>query len=164
VNRALLALALLTSTYVLMLASLDPWDVALGVLVSAGVLVVFGRFLFGGVPGSIPGLGRRLLAVPPFVWAVLRDITVGTWRVAAVVLGIRPLTHPGIVVIPIGDRTEAGVVVGAFAATLAPGEYLVDIDWENRRMLMHVLDAGDPDDVRDRFADFYERYQRRLVP
>lgn len=163
-NRALLALTLLTIVYVLVLASLDPWDLALGAALSGGVLVVFRAFLFGRRPVPIEDLGRRALAVPRFVWAVLVDITVGTWGVALVVLGIRPLSSPGIVVVPLGERTEAGVVVSAFAATLAPGEYLVDVDWANRHMLMHVLDASDPDAVRERFDDFYHRYQRRLVP
>jgi multicomponent Na+:H+ antiporter subunit E len=163
VNRAVLALVLLTATYVLVLASLDPVDVLLGAGVAVGVLLVFHTFLFGGRPSSIGGLTARVVALPRFVWAVLLDITVGTWRVAAVVLGIRPLTHPGIVLVPLEDRSEMGTVVSAFAATLAPGEYLVDIDWERRQMLMHVLDASDPDAVRGQFSDFYRRYQRRVV-
>jgi multicomponent Na+:H+ antiporter subunit E len=163
VNRVLLALVLLTATYVLVLASLDPVDVLTGAAASAAVLLLFHRFLFGERPTSIAGLPKRILAAPRFAWAVLVDITVGTWRVAAVVLGIRPLSHPGIVLVPIGDRTEMGVVVSACAATLAPGEYLVDIDWERRCMLMHVLDASEPDAVREQFADFYRRHQRKFV-
>lgn len=163
-NRAALALVLLVGTYLLVLASLDPWDVATGTALALGVLLLFRSFLFGGRPAPVERLGRRLLAAPGFVWAVLVDITVGTWNVAAIVLGLRPLTSPGIVLLPIGERTEAGAVLGAFAATLAPGEYLVDIDWERRQLLMHVLDARDPDAVRERFENFYRRHQKNLVP
>ena len=163
-NRVVLALALLTVAYALALASFDPWDVALGIGASALTLLIFRRFLFGDGPAPIDGLTRRALGFPRLAWHVLVDITVGTWRVASVVLHLRPLEHPGIVAIPLGDRTELGVVVSAFAATLSPGEYLVDIDWEGRRLLMHVLDAGDPDAVRARFADFYERSQRGVFP
>ena len=163
-NRVLLALTVLTLTYALVLASFHPWDLVLGAALSAGVLGAFRPFLFAGSPGSISELPLRALALPRFVWAVLADITVGTWRVALVVLGIRPLTSPGIVVVPIGERTESGVVVSALAATLAPGEYLVDVDWRERHKLVHVLDARDPDAVRERFDVFYRRYQRRLVP
>jgi multicomponent Na+:H+ antiporter subunit E len=162
VNRVVLSLALLTCVYALALASFDPWDLALGLGASALTLLVFRRFLFGGRPTSIEGLGRRVLGLPRFVWHVLVDITVGTWKVAAVVLHLRPLEHPGIVAIPFGERTELGVVVSAVAGTLSPGEYLVDIDWERRCLLMHVLDAGDPEAVRARFADFYERSQKRV--
>lgn len=163
-NRALLSVLLLTAVYPLMLASVSPWDLLLGAGLSTAVLAAFRRFLFGGRPTPIRGLGARMWAVPRFAWAVVRDITVGTWQVASVVLGIRPLTHPGIVAIPLEDRTEAGAVVSAFAATLAPGEYFVEFDWAERRMLMHVLDASDPDAVRERFATFYSRYQRRVAP
>lgn len=163
-NRALLSVLLLTAVYALMLVSVDPWDLLFGAGVSVAVLVAFRRFLFGGRPSSIGDLGRRVSAVPLFAWAIVRDITVGTWQVASVVSGLRPLSHPGIVAIPLEDRTETGVVVSAFVATLAPGEYLVEIEWAERRMLMHVLDAGDPNAVRERFATFYRRYQRRLAP
>lgn len=163
-SRLVLALLLLTATYALVLASVHPWDLALGAALSAGVLLAFRPFLLGRRPAPIDGLVARLLALPRLVWAVLADITVGTVRVAAVVLGLRPLESPGIVAVPVGDRTEAGVVVSAFAATLAPGEYLVDVDWSERRMLLHVLDARDPDGVRERFDHFYRRYQRRVVP
>lgn len=163
-SRVLLALVLLTVVYALAVASFDPWDLALGLGASALALLIFRRFLFGDGPAPIESLGRRALGIPRLVGHVLADITVGTWRVAAVVLHLRPLEHPGIVVIPLGERTELGAVVSAFASTLSPGEYLVDIDWERRCLLMHVLDAGDPDAVRARFADFYERSQRRVFP
>lgn len=163
-NRVVLSLALLTLVYVLTLASLDPWDLALGLGASAVALVVFRRFLFGERVTPIDRLGRRALALPKLVWRVLADITVGTWRVAAVVLHLRPLEHPGIVAIPLGERSDVGAVVSAFAGTLSPGEYLVDIDWDERRLLMHVLDASDPDSVRASFAEFYERYQRKVFP
>jgi len=164
VSRVALALAVLTATYALVLASVHPWDLALGATLSAGVLLAFRPFLLGRRPPPVEGLVRRVLALPGLVWAVLADITVGTVRVAAVVLGLRPLERPGIVAVPVGERTEAGVVVSAFLATLAPGEYLVDVDWSERRMLLHVLDARDPDGVRERFDRFYRRYQRRVVP
>jgi multisubunit Na+/H+ antiporter MnhE subunit len=163
VTRWLLALAALTLTYALVLASADPRDLLAGALVSAGVLLLFGRFLFGGRPAPLPRLGARLVALPGLVWAVLRDITVGTWQVAAVVVGLRPLERPGIVVVPFGERSDAAALVGGFVATLAPGEYLVDVDWERRLLVMHVLDAADPDAVRARFDDFYRRHQRAVV-
>jgi multisubunit Na+/H+ antiporter MnhE subunit len=164
VSRALLSLGLLTLVYALALASFHPFDLLLGALLSAALLAGLRRFLFGGRPAAIGGLAGRAAALPLLVWAILRDITVGTWRVALVVLGARPLERPGIVAVPLEERSHAGVVVSAFTATLSPGEFLVEIDWPSRRMLVHVLDARDPEAVRARFADFYRRYQRRVVP
>ncbi|HLF67702.1 MAG TPA: Na+/H+ antiporter subunit E [Gaiellaceae bacterium] len=163
-NRLLLSLAALTLIYALAVASFHPWDLAFGLGASALVLLLFRAFLFGERLCSIDGLGARALALLPFVWRILVDMTVGTWRVASVVLHLRPLESPGIVAVPLGERSAAGAVVSAFAATLSPGEYLVEIDWERRRLLMHVLDARDPEAVRKHFETFYDRYQRRVVP
>lgn len=163
-NRVLLWVAILTLIYALALASFDPWDLALGALASLALLLGLRAFLFGGAPRPIERLGRRLLAVPGFVWSVLRDITVGTWNVAAVTLGLRPLERPGIVALPFGERTPDGALLTAFAVTLSPGEFLVDIDWEERRLLFHALDASDPDAVRARLDDMYRRHQRDLLP
>lgn len=163
-NRALLWLALLTLVYAFALASFDPLDLLLGALLSSGLLVVLRAFVFGGRPVPISALARRAIALPPFAWAVIRDITIGTWLVASVVLGVRPLEQPGIVAVPFGDRSPNGVILTGFVATLSPGEFLVDIGWGGRRMLLHVLDARDPEAVRTRFADFYRRYQREIAP
>ncbi|MCS7006948.1 MAG: Na+/H+ antiporter subunit E [Thermoleophilia bacterium] len=163
-SRIFLALVALTTVYALTLASFAPWDLALGLAISALVLSSLRGFLLGEELQPIEGLARRLLALPALLAHVLVDITVGTWRVASVVLGFRPLAQPGIVDIPLGERTETGAVVSAFLSTLSPGEYLVDIDWARRCLLMHVIDARDPEAVRARFADFYERHQRKVVP
>jgi multisubunit Na+/H+ antiporter MnhE subunit len=48
--------------------------------------------------------------------------------------------------------------------TLSPGSVLVDIDWQRRDMLLHVIDASDPDAVRADLERFYDRYQRRVFP
>ena len=113
---------------------------------------------------SVRGLHAGAARLPVLVLVVLRDITMGTWQVAAVVLGVRPLERPGIVVVPLGERSDAGALVSAFVATLSPGEFLVDVDWERREMTFHVLDAREPDRVRERFDVFYRAHQRHLVP
>lgn len=163
-NRALLWVVVLTLVYALALASFDPLDLLLGALLAAGLLTALRGILFGGRPAAIAGLGRRALAAPRLAWAVARDITIGTWQVALVTLGVRPLVRPGIVAVPFGDRSPNGAIVTGFVATLAPGEFLVEIDWSSERLLLHVLDARDPDAVRARFADFYRRYQRTFAP
>jgi multisubunit Na+/H+ antiporter MnhE subunit len=160
---ALLWVLILTAVYALTLGSFAPWDVALGALVATVLVASLGRTA-PGLQGGGTRIVGRLLRLPPLAAAVLRDMTLGTWQVASVVLGIRPLRQPGIVAIPIDGRSDAGVLVTAFLATLAPGEFLVEIDWEERVLLFHVLDASDAEKVRSRFADFYLRHQQRVVP
>jgi multicomponent K+:H+ antiporter subunit E/multicomponent Na+:H+ antiporter subunit E len=154
----------LTAVYLLMLASVELWDLAQGVLIATVLLVAFRSFMFGGRPAPLPNLLRRLFALIPFTLAVLRDIWVRTWNVVLVVLRLRPLQCPGIVTVPIGERTPNGVAVSALATTLSPGSFLVDVDWERRVMLLHVIDASDPDVVREEQRALYQDYQRHVAP
>jgi multisubunit Na+/H+ antiporter MnhE subunit len=164
VSRFLLALAALVATYLLVLASVDPWDLAFGVLLGTILLVAARTYVFGGWPRPISHLGRRAVAFVPLVLATIWDIVRGTWAVALVVLHFRPLRRPGIVAVPFGERTPLGVAVSALIVTMSPGAYLVDIDNEERVMLLHVLDASDPDAVRAEFQEFYRRFQRPIFP
>ncbi len=163
-TRIILALVLLVLVYALTLASADPWDLALGALVGGSTLIVYRRFLFVGPPVPAPILLRRVVGFVPFAVALVWDIFRGTWNVALVVLHIRPLAHPGIVAVPIAERTPLGVAVSGLATTLSPGAFLVDVDWDQRVMLIHVLDATDPDAVRAEHQRFYRRYQRHVFP
>jgi multicomponent Na+:H+ antiporter subunit E len=80
------------------------------------------------------------------------------------VVGLRPVECPGIVLVPIGERTELGVAVTGLLAGLSPGSMLVEVDSQRQAMLFHVIDAHDPDAVRDHLDRFYQRYQRRVFP
>jgi multicomponent Na+:H+ antiporter subunit E len=165
VSRFLVSLVLLTLLWALALASADPWDLLIGALLSAALLWVLRGFLFTqGLRLPLPGLPRRLLAVVPFAVAVLFDVVRGTWQVTLVCLRLRPLARPGIVAIPMGERSETGVAVTALAATLSPGSVLVDVDWDHRLLFFHFLDASDPDRLRSVQERMYERWQRHAFP
>lgn len=163
-SRVVLALACLVTIFLLVLVSIDPWDGVIGALAAAVLLWACRSYLFPTPPAPVTHLGRRIVWFLPFVGAVIRDIVVGTWDVALVVLNLRPLAHPGIVAIPIGDRSPTGVAVTGLVMTLSPGAALVDIDWEQGVMLFHVLEAGDPDAVREEYETFYQRFQRAVFP
>ncbi len=156
-------LVALTLIYAFVLASFHPWDLALGALLSAALLLAFRRFVFVAPPGE-SGLLRRALYAVPLCLAILHSILKGTWQVALVTLHLRPLSSPGIVAVPVGERTPAGVAFSALATTLAPGTFLVDVDWERGVMLIHTIDASDPEAVRREHEEFYRRYQREVFP
>lgn len=159
--------AALVVIYCLALASFQPWDLAIGAGLAAGVLALFRSYLFGPTPAQradSPSLARRVLMFFPYVAVVIADIVRGTWTVALITLHLRPLAHPGIVAVPIEERTPLGVTVSALATTLSPGTFLVDIDWQQRVMLIHTIDASDPDQLRASMRDMYERWQRHVFP
>ena len=151
--------------YALTLGSTDPVDLATGAVLGAVLVVLLGRRLrLDRERRQTPPLLQRILWFPVFAAAVVADIARGTWDVSLRVLHIRRLERPGIVRVPIGDRTERGLAVSALATTLSPGSVLVDIDRERRDLLVHVIDASDPDAVRAGLQRFYERYQRKVFP
>jgi multisubunit Na+/H+ antiporter MnhE subunit len=171
-SRLLFPLVLLTLVYALVLGSFHPWDLALGAVASGALLLAApGRVARGDASssggarsGRVRGLPARAAAFPALVAAVAWDVAVGTWEVALVTLGLRPQAKPGIVAVPVGERTPTGVAVSTLCATLSPGEVLVEVDEERNAILLHVIDASDPDAVRARLGRFYERYQRRVFP
>jgi multicomponent Na+:H+ antiporter subunit E len=160
----LLAVALLAAVYLLTLGSADPLDLALGLVLAAALVVgLRGRL---PPPGGrdLPPLGLRVAAFPLLIGAVLAEIAKGTWDVGLRVLGLRPLQGPGIVLVPIGERSPLGVAVTGLLVGLSPGSMLLEVDEQRRTMLFHVIDARDPDAVRAQIDHLYQRWQRRVFP
>jgi multicomponent Na+:H+ antiporter subunit E len=164
VIRFVFLVVLLTLVYCATLASFHPWDIFFGALFSTVLLFIFRRFLFGESSWGLPGLPGRIVAFFPFAAATVYNIVTGTLDVTLVVLHLRPLKNPGIVAIPIAERTPTGVAVSMLATTLSPGTFLVDIDWERQVMLVHCLDASDPGVVIEEHQEFYRRWQRKVFP
>ncbi len=165
--RAALVVLLLTVVFCLSLASYDPWDMLIGAILGSIMLVVF-HGAVPGIPGKpkdeLPSLPWRMLHFIPFAGITIWEILIGSVRVALIVIGLRKLEHPGIVAVPIGDRSKLGVVVTGITISLAPGSILLDVDWDRNLMLVHVIDAADPDLVRADIQDLYYRYQRKVFP
>ncbi len=162
--QVILLLAILTSTYALTVASFAWEDLVLGFGLSVTLLVTFRRSM---LPDRLQHPATTIKAVvmlPVYVVRVIWSIITGTITVTMYVLGLRGLEHPGIVAVPIGDRSAGGVAVTSLALTLSPGSFLVDVDWDERLMFVHVIDASDPDAVREELQTMYERYQRHVVP
>jgi multisubunit Na+/H+ antiporter MnhE subunit len=163
----LLSIALLTLVYLFTLASFALWDIAIGAVLAIAVTWLFRGFAparDSDPRSDAPSFATRLIHFPLFCAVVVWDIIKGTWVVSRVVLGFDPLRQPGIVHVPIGERSRLGVVVSSIATTLSPGTFIVDIDWTERVMLIHALDASDPDAVRAAHQHVYDRYQRKVFP
>lgn len=162
--RVALSVVALTAIYLLVLGSLHPWDIAIGGLLSAAMTLVFHRFVFGDHVRPLRGGARRLIAFVPFLGGVMTIVVRGTWTMFLTVLGFRRQLRPGIIEIPIGERTPGGVAVTAFIMTLSPGSVVLDIDWERRVMLFHEIDVRDEQKVRAQYEEFYQRWQQRVFP
>jgi multisubunit Na+/H+ antiporter MnhE subunit len=160
----LIRVLVLCAVYTLTLASAHPLDILAGGPARRGARRGAARAdPARGGPGT-PSPLARIAAFPLFAVGLLADVARGTWDVALRVVHLRPVEHPGIVRVPIGDRTPLGVAVSALATTLSPGSVFIDLDEEAGVMLLHVIDAAHPDEVRAAHQRFYDRYQRRVFP
>lgn len=164
----LLAVATLLAVYLLMLGSVALGDVLVGLALAAVVELGWRararRRPAPAPPGPSVPLGQAVRGLPRLAWQVLADIVVGTWEVGKHSLGVRDVDDPGFVEVELAGATPAGTTLWAFLSTVSPGEVVVDLDPERGVLLIHALRRGDPDAVRARHRDIYERIQRRVVP
>ena len=161
-SRFVLFTATLTIIYLLVLTSVHPGDVLVGVVVSAAIAAAATRAR--PAPQTAPPLTRRLAAAPAFVLGTLADMVHGTWHVALYVLGRRRLESPGIIAIPKGERSSSGVAVWGYTTAISPDEIVVEADDEHGLLLVHLLDARDVPAIRARHERTYERRQRPVFP
>jgi multisubunit Na+/H+ antiporter MnhE subunit len=161
-SRFALLTITLTVVYLLVLTSVQPGDVLVGVALSAALAAAS---TWTRSPARIgPPLAGRLAAAPALALGTLVDMVSGTWHVALYVLGRRRLESPGIVAIPKGERTSSGVAVWGYITAISPDEIVVEADDERGVLLVHVLDARDTSAIRARHQHTYERRQRRVFP
>ncbi|MEO0771748.1 MAG: Na+/H+ antiporter subunit E [Pseudomonadota bacterium] len=89
------------------------------------------------------------------------DIMVANVEVAMIVL-FKPndKMQPNWVKIPLDLRTPEAITVLASTITLTPGTLSADLSDDGQTLLVHALDAPDPDAVRD---EIKKRYEARLM-
>jgi multisubunit Na+/H+ antiporter MnhE subunit len=128
-------------------------------VLSIGLMVLFRRQIS---PDPLPPTRvayRVILTVPLLLWYLVIDILKGTYQIVTITLGLRPLAKPGIVKVPITVKSHYGVGPVGYFVTLSPGSFLVDLDWDERMMLIHVIDASDPDQVRRDAEKYFRLWQ-----
>jgi multisubunit Na+/H+ antiporter MnhE subunit len=150
----------LASIYLLVLTSLDPGDVALGLLL--GLAIVVGLRVHSVDSRVHPPVLVVLRAVIAMMVGTAREMVIGSWRAVRFCLG--GPAAPGFVEIPRGDRSHRGVALWGVLTGEAPDEYPVDVDDERGVLIVHLVDARDPDSVRERHGRAHERTLRHLVP
>jgi multicomponent K+:H+ antiporter subunit E len=92
---------------------------------------------------------------------VLYDIVVANVVVARIILfKSNADQRPAWVTIPLDLRTPEAITVLAATITLTPGTVSADLSDHGHALLVHCLDAPDPDAIRD---EIKTRYERRLM-
>lgn len=165
--RSFAKVVALTAIYLLALGQIQPGDILVGVLLAV-LLVASARFIHSIPPTeSASPMGpalRRIAGLPALIGGTLVDIGRGSWTVARYCLRKPPDAEPGTVTIPIGRSSPSSATTWGIRVGVSPDTVVVDVDERRGEMLLHVLDARDPDAVRADQRDSYERRQRRVFP
>ena len=158
-SRILIQALALMGVYLLVMTSAKPADAAAGLLLGLVLAVALRPRLPGRSPAT-PGLAG-LIALGPVLARTAVEMAVGSWRTARFCL--RGTGQPGFVEIPRGERSRHGVAFWGVLTGEAPDEVPVDVDEDRRVLIVHLVDAGDPEAVRERHRRAYERAQRKVV-
>jgi multisubunit Na+/H+ antiporter MnhE subunit len=153
VTATLLRAAALAAVYLLVLTSLKPGDIAMG--------MVLGLIVSVAVRSRLEASGRSLppRGVAAVIFRTAGEMVIGSWRVARFCLGRR--AAPGFVEIPRRDRTRMEVALWGVLTGEAPDEVVVDVDEVRGVLIVHLVDAADPDAVRERHRRTHDRLRRR---
>ncbi|MDP5334528.1 MAG: Na+/H+ antiporter subunit E [Paracoccaceae bacterium] len=149
---------LLTLTLVVVWQMLVNY-VSLGTLVFGLILGIVIPLITAPYWPDRPRLKNPAMIVE-FILVVLWDIVVANIVVAKTILFTRNTSmHPAWISIPLDLRTPEAITVLAGTITMTPGTVSSDVAADGRSLLVHCLDAPDPDAVRD---EIKQRYERRL--
>lgn len=155
---AMQALAFM-GVYLLVMTSTKPADAAAGFLLGL-VLAVALRPRLPGRSAATPSL-KGLVALGQVLAATTAEMARGSWRTARFCL--RGVGEPGFVEIPRGERSRHSVALWGLLTGEAPDEVPVEVDEARDVLIVHLVDASDPDAVRERHLHAYERGQRKVV-
>lgn len=105
--------------------------------------------------------GLRYGKFMSYTLLVVWDIIVANIEVAWIVL-TKPndKLKPAWIVVPLELRKPEAITILAGTITLTPGTVSADLSSEGHSLLVHALDAEDPDAVRD---EIKSRYEARLL-
>lgn len=100
---------------------------------------------------------RSFRALAAYLRIVLWDIVLANIVVAKIILfrRVRDL-KPAFFVVPLDLRSPEAITLLAGTITLTPGTVSAELSADGRALLVHALDAPDPDALRDEIKSRYE--------
>jgi len=103
---------------------------------------------------------HRPLVLLRFIGVVLYDILMANLTVAGLVLGHPRRLRPAFVVLPMRLKSELAISLLANTICLTPGTVSARLSADRTELLVHVLDAADPQAV---VAEIQARYEAPLL-
>jgi multicomponent Na+:H+ antiporter subunit E len=123
----------------------------IGFVVGAIVLTLLPR-----ASGSLR-YGVRLWRIGKLILVFVKEFTLSVWRVARLVTSPSMRFQPGLLTVPLTLTRDAEITLLANLITLTPGTLTVDVAEDRSYLLVHAVDAPDPDATRDDIVTGFQR-------
>lgn len=144
---------LITFLWVVVVSRFTLGSLVMGLMVGLAI-----PLLVRGFWTERPVMRRPLLALA-LLARVLLDIVVANIEVARLVLGPTARLRPAHLELPLALSSPYVATILASIISLTPGTVSVDIDMEGQRLLVHALNAPDPEAT---IATIKRRYEAPL--
>ena len=128
-----------------------PPNLVLGFTLGFLVLLFAGRVV--GSANYAPRLIQAFGLIGFFIW----DLILSNVQVAWDVVRPRPGIRPGVIAIPLDARTDVEITLLANLITLTPGSLSLDVSADRQTLYLHVMDVQDPEALRRKCKDGFER-------
>lgn len=139
----------------LLLNNTLAWGQALLGLLLGWLIPFFSRAFW---PQTVRIHRPRVLLV--FIGYVILDIVLANLTVARLILGSPQKLHPAFVRIPLALKHELAISILANTICLTPGTLSARLSPDRKFLLVHALNARDPDEV---VHSIKQRYETRLM-
>lgn len=153
----LLANLLLALLWMALMGSRQPAQFLLGVLLGYAALAILAPLVGSGA------YVRRLPRALAFAGFFLKELLLANVRVARDVITPRSRRRPGVVAVPLDTRDETEIALLANLLTLTPGSVTLDIADDRSVLYVHAMFVDDPDTVRAKIKNGFERRVRELL-
>ena len=145
---------MLLGLWLLLVNSVSIGQVLLGVVLAWLIPLFTARFWEAQVQIHKP------LTLLRFFGVVLWDILIANVAVAALVVGPSRRLQPGFILMPMRLRGNVGLSLLANTISLTPGTLSAFLSADRTQLVIHALQADDPDAI---IATIRERYEQPLL-
>lgn len=159
-KRGLLPRPLLSATVLLLWLAISS-PVSFGLLVLGSLLAIAVPLLTEAFWPNPPRVVRPARALQ-FFGVFAADIFTANWRVARQVIGPLCRLSPALVEVPLDLRDPFVVTLLACVVSLTPGTVAIDVDRQRWILLVHALDAPDPQALARAIKQRYELPLREI--
>jgi multicomponent Na+:H+ antiporter subunit E len=155
----ILVILALTGVFMATLADFAWQNAVIGGVAATTLVVVYFRWIF---PRNLPPAEfviHLLLRLPLFLWYLTGDILKGHVARDGICGGHPPTRASGNRQDPFGNHSDDAVGLVGHLVTVSPGSFLVDVDWSDRTMLVHYIDASNPQQLRADVEKYYRLWE-----